>query len=254
MPINQPTIGESQADNSWKLEATEQLNREEARVNALAAQITQLEQRMAAATTGFNPNSYISSSFDNTSTINSLRGNLVFGKQDSTLAPDRLDLASAIANISAITTGTIKAQTFSTTDKEINQLPRTTGSIPTSTERLPVFDVNRNPATSFTDGTTALGIAASALPPRSSWIVSAFTSDNLSLRTEQLYFIGIMLRPGLFLAPSIIVPLARNGLQIQVFGNNVPEIFIESSAAGNATRDIIIDTFAITNESGILRQ
>ena len=35
MPINQPIITDDQADNSWKLEATNLLNRTETRVNAL---------------------------------------------------------------------------------------------------------------------------------------------------------------------------------------------------------------------------
>ena len=39
MPINQPIIGDNQADNSWKLEATNQINNEEVRVNALTSQV-----------------------------------------------------------------------------------------------------------------------------------------------------------------------------------------------------------------------
>lgn len=44
MPINQPIITESQADNSWKLELTQQLNSEEVRVNTLISRIEELER------------------------------------------------------------------------------------------------------------------------------------------------------------------------------------------------------------------
>ena len=37
MPINQPIISDNQADNSWKLEATNLINNTEARVNTLAS-------------------------------------------------------------------------------------------------------------------------------------------------------------------------------------------------------------------------
>ena len=43
MPINQPIIGNDQAENSWKLEATNQINNEEVRVNALTSRINNIE-------------------------------------------------------------------------------------------------------------------------------------------------------------------------------------------------------------------
>ena len=49
MPVNQPIIGEGQADNSWKLELTNQANNEEARVNALVSRIQQLESMVGIA-------------------------------------------------------------------------------------------------------------------------------------------------------------------------------------------------------------
>lgn len=44
MAINQPLITDDQTDNAWKLEVTEQINREEARVNSLVARIEELER------------------------------------------------------------------------------------------------------------------------------------------------------------------------------------------------------------------
>ena len=46
MAVNQPIIGNDQADNSWRLEITNQANSEEARVNALVSRIAQLESLM----------------------------------------------------------------------------------------------------------------------------------------------------------------------------------------------------------------
>ena len=46
MAVNQPLITENQVDNSWKLEVTNQVNNEEARLNALLLRIQQLEQRV----------------------------------------------------------------------------------------------------------------------------------------------------------------------------------------------------------------
>ena len=45
MAVNQPIIGDDQADNSWKLEITNQANNEEARVNALASQLEAVSTR-----------------------------------------------------------------------------------------------------------------------------------------------------------------------------------------------------------------
>ena len=44
MPINQPIIVEDQADNSWKLELTNEINRLEALVAALQSRIETLER------------------------------------------------------------------------------------------------------------------------------------------------------------------------------------------------------------------
>ena len=43
MAVNQPKIGKDQADNSWKLEVTQQVNNEEARINSLLSRIEALE-------------------------------------------------------------------------------------------------------------------------------------------------------------------------------------------------------------------
>jgi len=43
MAVNQPQIGKDQADNSWKLEVTTQVNSEEARLNDLASRLARLE-------------------------------------------------------------------------------------------------------------------------------------------------------------------------------------------------------------------
>ena len=43
MAVNQPMISDNQVDNSWKLEVTNQINNEEARVNALASRIDTLQ-------------------------------------------------------------------------------------------------------------------------------------------------------------------------------------------------------------------
>ena len=48
MAVNQPIIGDDQAENSWKLEITNQANNEEARVNALASQLEELGRRTTA--------------------------------------------------------------------------------------------------------------------------------------------------------------------------------------------------------------
>ena len=58
MAINQPIIVDDQAENSWKLEVTNQANIEEARVNALASRLAQLEGLMGV-TGGFNPESFV---------------------------------------------------------------------------------------------------------------------------------------------------------------------------------------------------
>ena len=44
MAVNQPNITDNQTDNSWQLEVTQQINREEARVNSLVARIEVLER------------------------------------------------------------------------------------------------------------------------------------------------------------------------------------------------------------------
>lgn len=46
MAVNQPQIGKDQADNSWKLEVTTQVNNEEARINDLASRLAALESGM----------------------------------------------------------------------------------------------------------------------------------------------------------------------------------------------------------------
>ena len=46
MAVNQPKIGKDQADNSWKLEVTTQVNNEEARINDLASRLAALESGM----------------------------------------------------------------------------------------------------------------------------------------------------------------------------------------------------------------
>lgn len=46
MAVNQPIIDDNQADNSWKLEVTNQLNNEEARLNALLLRIEELERQI----------------------------------------------------------------------------------------------------------------------------------------------------------------------------------------------------------------
>ena len=43
MAVNQPKITDDQVDNSWMLEVTNQLNSEEARINALLSRIEELE-------------------------------------------------------------------------------------------------------------------------------------------------------------------------------------------------------------------
>ena len=53
MPINQPIITGNQADDSWKLEATNQLNNEEVRVNALTTQVNNIQTTVDA------PNEFI---------------------------------------------------------------------------------------------------------------------------------------------------------------------------------------------------
>ena len=52
MAINQPRIGDDQADNSWKLEVTTQANTEESRVNALVSRIEALEGMMGITSGG----------------------------------------------------------------------------------------------------------------------------------------------------------------------------------------------------------
>ena len=52
MAVNQPKITDDQVDNSWMLEVTNQLNSEEARINALLSRIEQLE---SAARTSSGP-------------------------------------------------------------------------------------------------------------------------------------------------------------------------------------------------------
>ena len=44
MAVNQPAIGEDQTENAWKLEVANQINQEEARVNALVSRIEELER------------------------------------------------------------------------------------------------------------------------------------------------------------------------------------------------------------------
>ena len=46
MAVNQPKIGKDQADNSWKLEVTTQVNNEEARITDLVSRIAALEAGM----------------------------------------------------------------------------------------------------------------------------------------------------------------------------------------------------------------
>lgn len=46
MAINQPIFANDPADNSWKLEVTQQVNNEEARLNNLVSRIEQLEAQM----------------------------------------------------------------------------------------------------------------------------------------------------------------------------------------------------------------
>lgn len=52
MAVNQPIIDDNQADNSWKLEVTNQINSEEARLNALLLRIEQLESGGTGGTGG----------------------------------------------------------------------------------------------------------------------------------------------------------------------------------------------------------
>ena len=52
MAVNQPKITDDQVDNSWMLEVTNQLNSEEARINALLLRIEQLESAGASTTGG----------------------------------------------------------------------------------------------------------------------------------------------------------------------------------------------------------
>ena len=52
MAVNQPKITDDQVDNSWKLEVTNQLNSEEARINSLLSRIEQLESATIAAGSG----------------------------------------------------------------------------------------------------------------------------------------------------------------------------------------------------------
>ena len=52
MAVNQPKITDDQVDNSWMLEVTNQLNSEEARINALLSRIEQLESVMRTGGSG----------------------------------------------------------------------------------------------------------------------------------------------------------------------------------------------------------
>ena len=52
MAVNQPKITDDQVDNSWKLEVTNQINSEEARINNLLSRIEQLESATIAAGSG----------------------------------------------------------------------------------------------------------------------------------------------------------------------------------------------------------
>ena len=52
MAVNQPKIVDDQIENSWKLEVTNQLNSEEARINALLLRIEQLEAATGISSSG----------------------------------------------------------------------------------------------------------------------------------------------------------------------------------------------------------
>ncbi len=266
MPINQPIISDDQADNSWKLEATEQANREEARVNSLVARIATLERLLSGTTTGFNPDAIVSAGFDSTSVTaggvidSSRRGNLLFTQQDGSV--DRLDLNAAISNIAAINTGTIKAQTFTTTDNNFSINRVATGTAPNEL----LLDATRNPVESvsitFAGTTFNVDLAAGALPPRSAFFATIFNIDDAAqgaLRTD-IHWVGMIIRPSVLNQGLIIVPLDANGMEVFAFtggaiatpNDSVPRIRLTNGTAG--TFNLVANTFAITNESGIRRE
>ena len=239
MAVNQPPIPDDPALAAWMLEVTREINELRFRERALVQQITTEQQARIPA---FVDGDVIDNQVDTTR-----NGSLILSRDDNSTFT--YNLSDAINSIPVLSTGSIKAQVISTTDRAVLGLPRTTGASPTPDQRIAVFDPDRNPAQAF----GGLNIAAGALPPSSAWFVTVF-SDDTALGDAQLFFSGVMIRTGVFQADSIINSFARRGLDIRVFANQIPEVFIEQDAQGSAVRDLIITTLSIHNETGIRRE